>query len=375
MGYYTWDTNQLWLEITNVTTDTTFANLHNATNQVYAIWSASDLALPLSNWNVETELWPTDTNCQPFTVPNFGRQDLFLRAEDWTSFDSDGDGVPDWWAWKYFANINVTDTNLDYSNNGYTFAQDYSNSIPPTVFAFTNLDVANNYVSATSTSVQLEVAGSPYYVATLVDDTNFNDAVWNTYGGSSVTVNLGLTEGWHDVWIGLRGHGDAAAAAVWQWKRLKLDFTPPALVITGPMVASGAAATVNVPMIQLTGYSPEALGSINYDLSNAAGTVTNQQVLVLNRYYDKNIFEFTTNTFQAFDVVLTNGVNTFTLHATDLAGNLTTLATNFTVDYSGKTNPPGVQITWPQDGIKIANRSVTIRGQLADATVSRSNLK
>ncbi len=30
---YTWDTNQLWLEITNVTPSTTFANLHNATNQ------------------------------------------------------------------------------------------------------------------------------------------------------------------------------------------------------------------------------------------------------------------------------------------------------------------------------------------------------
>jgi hypothetical protein len=89
------DTNQLWLEITNVRNGTTFANLHNATNQVYAIWGTTDLALPFASWNVETEVWPTDTNCQPFSVANYGGQNLFLRAEDWTGVDSDNDGIPD----------------------------------------------------------------------------------------------------------------------------------------------------------------------------------------------------------------------------------------------------------------------------------------
>ena len=359
---YLWDTNQLWLEVTNVSNGWSYLNLHNATNYVYAIWTTTNLLKPFT---VEAELWPTDTNCQPFVLQNFKRQNLFVRAEDWTDVDSDGDGVPDWWSWQYFGTVNIGSTNLDLSGNGYTFAQDYSNNIAPTIFTYTGLEAPNNYVSFSQPTVQLDITGSPYYIATLIDADNFSNAVWNAYSGSTVTVNLGTSQGWHEVWVGLRGHGDDSTSAVWQRKRLKLDWTPPALFITNP-----TNSTVDVPMIQLQGYSPEALSRISYDLSNATGTLTNQQVLVLNQRYDTNTFEFTTNTFQAFDVVLTNGVNTFTLHAADLAGNVSTLVTNFTLDYSAKTNPPSIQITWPQAGVKIAGTSVSVRGQLKDATAA-----
>lgn len=362
---YTIDPDALWLEITNVSGGLAYLNLHNGSNEVYCIWSTTNLATPFADWQVETELWPSNAAVLSFMVSTLNRPNLFVRAEDWTGVDSDGDGVPDWWAWKYFGNVNVTDTNLDYSGNGNTFAQDYSNNVTPTVFVFTNLEVPNNYVSSSQPAVQLDVAGTPYYVATLIDDDNFSNAVWNPYSGSTVTVNLGIVQGWHEVWIGLRGHADDPTSAVWQRKRLKLDWTPPALFITNP-----TNSTVDIPMIQLTGYSPEALSSISYDLSNAVGTVTNQQLLVLNQYYDTNTFEFTTNTFQAFDVMLTNGVNTFTLHATDLAGNVTTLVTNFTLDYSAKTNPPSVQITWPQNGTQISGSSFTVDGQVSDATIT-----
>lgn len=76
-------------------------NLHKATNQEYAIWATEDLSIPFTNWTVETELWSNDPSCQPFTLPTLGRTNLFVRAEDWTGVDSDGDGVPDWWAWEY----------------------------------------------------------------------------------------------------------------------------------------------------------------------------------------------------------------------------------------------------------------------------------
>ncbi|MEI6077297.1 MAG: hypothetical protein WCS94_17080, partial [Verrucomicrobiota bacterium] len=359
---FAFNREQLWLEITNVSNDFSFYNLHNATNLVYAIWTTTNLLAPFA---VETELWPTDRNCQPFSLHNNSRPYLFVRAEDWTGVDSDGDGVPDWWAWEYWGTTNLTNTNLDYSGNGNTFAQDYSNNITPTVFVFTNLEVPNNYVSTSQPVVQLDVAGNPYYIATLIDDDNFSNAVWNTYSGASVAVNLGSVQGWHQVWVGLRGHADDPATAVWQWKRIKLDWTPPALFITNP-----TNTTVDIPTIQLQGFSPEALSSISYDLTNAAGLVTNQQILVLNQYYDTSTGEYTTNTWQAFDVVLTNGVNTFIFHATDLAGNPTTASYSMTVDYSAKTNAPSVQVTWPQDGEKIANSSVTIRGQVADATVA-----
>jgi len=362
---FTIDTNALWLEIANVSGGVACLNLHNGSNQVYCIWSATNLATPFAGWQVETELWPSNAVVLSFTVSTLERPNLFVRAEDWTGVDSNGDGVPDWWTWKYFGNVNVTDTNLDYSGNGNTFAQDYSNNVTPTVFVFTNLEVPNNYVSSSQPAVQLDVAGTPYYVATLIDDDNFSNAVWNPYSGSTVMVNLGIVQGWHEVWIGLRSHADDPTSAVWQRKRLKLDWTPPALFITNP-----TNGTVDIPMIQLRGYSPEALSSISYDLSNAAGTVTNQQVLVLNQYYDTTTWEFTTNTFQAFDVMLTNGVNTFTFHATDLAGNTTTASYNLTLDYSAKTNPPSVQIIWPQDGTQVSGSSFTVDGQVNDATIT-----
>jgi hypothetical protein len=356
------DTNQLWLEITNVSSGTAFANLHNGTNQVYAIWSTTDLTIPFSNWQVEAEIWPTDTNCHPFSVTMQNRDTLFLKAQDWTGVDSDGDGIPDWWAWKYFGVVNINATNQDFAGNG-TFGDDYSNSVPPMVFQFSGIEVTNNYATSSPASVQLDVAGSPYYVAVLVDSEDFSNAVWNTFSSSNVTVNLG-TDGWHEVWIGLRGHADDPDTGVWQWKRVKLDTTPPAIVITGP-----TNSTVDVPTIQLTGYSPETLASISYDLSNTNGFWTNQPVTLLDRYFDTNIWDFTTNTFQAYDVPLAAGLNTFTIYATDLAGNVTTTNFSFTVDYSAKI-APNVQIAWPQDGMQISGNSFTLVGQVDDPTAT-----
>jgi hypothetical protein len=365
---FTFDTNSLWLEITNYDGTFAYLNLHNATDQVYAIWSTTDLTVPYTNWTVETELWPVgdQTNVMPFTVPTLGRTNLFMRAEDWTGVDSDGDGVPDWWAWQYWGTNNLPDTNLDYSGNDNTFAEDYSNNILPTVFTFTGIEVMNNYVNTMSVPAQLDVAGNPYYLAISVDDTNYaSDAVWGNYSSSNITVNLGLTEGWHDVWIGLRGHADDPTNAVWLHKRLNLDLTPPQLVITSP-----TNGTLDMPLMQLQGYSPEPLPAISYDLTNAAGLVTNQQILVIDQYFDTNTSAFTTNTFQGFDIPLTNGLNVFTLHATDLAGNVTTTNFSFTVDYSGKTNPPVIQLNWPQDGMKVCGSNILWTGSISDPTAT-----
>ena len=101
----TFDTNSLWLEITNVANGLAYLNLHNATNEVYAIWSVTNL---LANWNVETEVWPdTNQTVMPFTVPTLARQNLFLRAEDWTGVTENGNTTPDWWFWEYFGTVCV----------------------------------------------------------------------------------------------------------------------------------------------------------------------------------------------------------------------------------------------------------------------------
>ncbi len=354
------DTNGLWLEINKVANGQAQLNLHQATNWVYAIWSKTDL---LSGWQMEAELWPTDTNSFSFSVPTAGRPNLFLRAEDWTEADSRGAGVPDWWQWYWFGELTGSATNLD--DLGNTYWLDFALGLDPNVIQFA-LTATNNYWRQVNVPVTANLGyGQPSYYAVLVDDTNYLHAAWHTYTGPNLTVNLGLNEGWHDVQVGLRGHADRPDQGVWQWKRLKLDYTAPQIVITNP-----TNAVVDIPLVQIQGYSPESLQSISYDLTNAAGWLTNQQVLVLNQTYSTNTWEFTTNTFQAFDVWLTNGVNTFTFHATDLAGNVTTFVTNFTLDYSGKTNPPSIQVTWPQDGTQVSGNSLTVDGLVSDATVN-----
>src|SRR5208283_5016301 len=108
----TLDTNQLWLAITNLADGLAWLNLYNATNQVYAIWTTTDL---LSAWNVELELWPTNPAVMPFTLSTTNRQSLFVLAEDWTGVTHGGNTTPDWWLWKYFgmAGLTMADTNMD----------------------------------------------------------------------------------------------------------------------------------------------------------------------------------------------------------------------------------------------------------------------
>ena len=352
-------TNGLWLEITNISNGYAWLNLHNATNLVYEILSKTDLTA--AGWNIEAALWPTDTNSMPFVLSlNPQPSTFFVWARDWTGVTSGGNQTPDWWFWEYFGTVALSDANQDA--NGNSLLSDYTNNVVPAIFTFSGVQVANNYVNATPTPAQLEITGYPYYVSVLVDDANFNDAVWNTYSSPNVAVNL-WPQGWHDVWIGLRGHADDASAAIWQYKRLKLDYTPPSLVITSPTNST-------MPVIQLTGYSPEALASISYDLSNAVTVVTNQQAFITDQSYSTNTWEFTTNYFQCYDVPLTNGLNVITLHAMDLAGNVTTLTTN--IICTGNTNLPGMTLLWPQDGMQMSSNSFTIQGRVDDPTASVS---
>ena len=81
---------------------------------------------------METELWPTpdQTNVLPFTVANLDRQNLFVRAEDWTGVDSNGDGIPDWWEFKYFGYVGI-DPNADPDGDGFSNLQEYQNGTDP----------------------------------------------------------------------------------------------------------------------------------------------------------------------------------------------------------------------------------------------------
>ncbi len=356
---FSFPTNSLWLQITNVANGLAYLNLMNATDSVYEIFSKTDLTL--TNWTIEQEVWPTDTNCMPFTVSQSNRTNLFIWARDWTGITENGNTTPDWWFWEYFGTTALSDTNLD--SQAYTLLFDYQNGLDPNFIQF-SLSVTNQYINNMSAPLQLNVTkGVPSYFAVLVDDTNFNDATWNTYTSTNITAYLGLVQGWHDVWVGLRGL-PSNAMQTWQWKHLNLTM-PPVLVVTNPVTG-----VVDEAMIQIYGYCQDSLASISYDISNAIGVVTNQQSEITDRYYDTNVCAFTTNYFECLDVPLTNGLNAIIIHATDLAGDTTTTNFNFTLDYSSKTNPPVAQITWPMNGTQISGSNFTCRGWINDPTAT-----
>jgi hypothetical protein len=358
-GGVSFDTNGLYLQIMDVTNGVADFTLNNAADEVYEVMSKTDLTA--TNWTIEQAVWPTNATAMPFTVQDEGRTNLFVWAMDWTGVTENGNTTPDWWFWENFGTVALSDTNLD--NQGNTLLYDYENGIDPNVISF-SLSTTNNYVNSMSAPLQVNVTtGVPSYFAVLVDDTNFSDANWQPYTSSNITANLGLNVGGHDVWVGLKGLAPNATQA-WQWKRLTL-LQPPVLVITNP-----ATYTVDEPMIQIYGYCQDSLASISYDISNAASVFTNQPSEITDRYYDTNVWDFTTNYFECLDVPLTNGLNTITIHATDLAGDITTTNFNFTLDYSGKTNPPVVQITWPTNGTEISGSNFTCRGMIDDPTAT-----
>jgi hypothetical protein len=305
-------------------------------------------------------LWPAtnQTSVLPFTVPMLGRDKLFLRAEDWTRVDSNGDGIPDWWIWNYFGNLSETATNLD--SQGNTLGYDYTNNFDPNLISFDIL-VTNNHVNSSHPALQLNVTGLPAYYVVLVNDSNQADAVWQPYTSSNLTAVLGA-DGNYDVSVGLRGHANNATA-IWEDVMLIKDTVPPVITVSNPV-----AGTVSQPMIQIQGYANETLGSLTFVVSNAAGLFPNQAGYATGSVYDTNLLMFTTNYFQCYDVALTNGLNVITILAADLAGNVTTDSVSYTLNYSGDTLAPALNILWPQNGTVICGSQFTARAQADDAT-------
>ena len=104
------DTNGLWLDITNVVSGVIYADLHNATDAVYAVWCTTNLP---TIGDVEAVIWPTNSAVMPFTVETSNRQSLFMLAEDWTGVTQPGNIAPNWWLWEYFGTASLSDLTLD----------------------------------------------------------------------------------------------------------------------------------------------------------------------------------------------------------------------------------------------------------------------
>jgi hypothetical protein len=356
----------LWLALA-MTNDATYGNmaaltLNGTTNEAwYEILSKRSLTDP--EWWSEGSLQGfTDQDASPASVTaDSSANSLFLSVRVLTN--GSGGTLPLWWQLQNFGHTGL-DPGSDPGGLGISLLESYQESTEPNLIRF-SVTATNNYAKASSVPVRLEIAsGLPFYQAVLVDSTSFAGATWSACTSTNLNIDLGSAEGWHDLWVGLRGFS-ANSHQTWKWQRLKLDRTPPRLSLLSP-----APGVVTQPTIQLVGSCPEALSTIWYDLSNSTGSLLNQPVLILDQYQDTNTWEFTTNTFEAFDVNLAGGTNRVTLHATDLAGNQTVTNFTFILDYANKTNAPAIQLAWPQNGVQVCAGSFTLRGWTADPTVT-----
>ena len=284
--------------------------------------------------------------------------------------DLDYDGLPDWWELRHFGNLDQVGSsnqgdNWDYDGDGVSNLAEFNAGTDPNTIVFdvqfNNLRVNGNTANGTFNVLK----GVPDQMAVLLDSTNFASATWVAYN-SNFSVSVGSTDGPHDVWIGLKGRADTSEATWGDWP-LTRDTVAPLIVITNP-----AVTTVSQPFLQLQGYSPEPLSGLRYDLTNAAGSLTNEQGFVSQQWFDTNLFELTTNWFECVDIPLTNGDNTITLRATDGAGNVTTNVYTYVLDYGGDTTPPALTVYWPQDGTQVSGTNFTLRGWLDDATATVS---
>lgn len=274
--------------------------------------------------------------------------------------DSDYDGLPDWWEYYWFGNYSESGTNLDA--NGNTLLYDYTYGLDPNVIFFT-LSVTNFYVNHTNAPVQVSLNGGiPAYYAVLVNDINQADATWQPYTSSNLTAGLGPTNGSYQVWIGLKGVA-TNATQTWEETTLTLDTAPPTITVTSP-----APSVVSQPMVQVQGLVSEELSSLTFDVSNTLSVLTNQTGYVSESFFDTNLLSFSSNSFQLYDVLLTNGLNTITIHATDRAGNTSTTNFGVTLDYSGDTTPPAINVLWPGKGAQVSGGSFTIQATVDDLT-------
>ena len=270
--------------------------------------------------------------------------------------DSDHDGLTDWWEWHWFGNYNHTGTELDA--NGIALATDYANNLDPNPISFT-AHLGNQHFNTTNaTGSFLVLGGVASYEAVLVNSENFSSAVWSNYDGT-VHLNLGTTDGVYQVWFGLKGYATNAEPE-WIGTKVYLDRIAPTVIIISP-----TNSTTATPYVQLQGCSPESLLRVTFDLSNSVVVVTNQPGILSGRHLDTNLFAYTTNYFQCYDIHLTNGVNAITVHATDLAGNVTVTNLNDTLNYATATNPV-VRLTWPQKGLALSGSNFTVRGWVDD---------
>ena len=241
-------------------------------------------------------------------------------------YQADPNGTLGAWEMAYFGYIGL-DPNGDYDNDGTNNLQAFMTGTDPNKISF-SFSVANQYVNTNLVDGVITVLGGlPSGIAVLVDNTNFAEATWTAYTSSNITVDIGTSQGAHDVWIGLRGRLPASYQT-WEGTTLILNSNPPTISITNPVDnVSFNASRVNV--------------SGNFTAASLKQITVNGTLAFVNG----------TN-FEARNVPLTGGANILTAIIEDLTG--MTNAVSITVigitNSDGSMNNPVQLLTTPVAG-------------------------
>jgi hypothetical protein len=182
----------------------------------------------------------------------------FNRPANW---DTDGDGMPDWWEIEHGLNPNVPDGNGDFDNSGYSNLQKYLQEIAawpaPGVIVFTgannnryaeifNWQVSGVVVNIGGTNVTTSSQWKPsrFDTAVISNATVVVDAVGQHAGTLRLTNNatLNITNGWLKIADQLE-IGTNCTAAVILTGTLEVDTN---LVNDGTLRLTGQAS-LNVP--------------------------------------------------------------------------------------------------------------------------------
>jgi hypothetical protein len=222
-----------------------------------------------------------------------------------------------------------------------------------------------DHIQTTTATGLIELDGQvTASMAILVNSQEFETAVWVPFTPTP-TVTLGSADGVYTVWVALKGLR-ADAESHWEGVEVAVDRVSP--TVTGISPPNGIS--LSQPVLQLKLEASEELESASYDLSNAAGVVLNQTGFILDKFFDTNLFRYTTSWVQCYDVPLEEGSNAVSVRLRDLAGNMTTTNLTYYLGYGGDTTPPAVTVLWPPAGAPLSGTDFALHGTIDDPTAA-----
>jgi hypothetical protein len=183
---------------------------------------------------------------------------------------------------------------------------------------------------------------------------------------TNVQVDLGPSDGLKTVSISFKSSfTDGSSHGTSSDYKVYVNPAPNVFSITNPV-----QTFVTQPMIEIQGYTPWNIIDLKYAVLDQNGVTTSTgDGIVNNRYFEKALWDFTTNYFTLYDIQLNPGTNTIQLQASDRDGKL--IKTNLVYVFSTQSVNSGPRLTldYPHNGDCTSGGPISIQGYSDDFTI------